>query len=106
MTTLRQEQASEANVVKEKLASLLYNLNEPYGSANESSIHERNNKPPEMNVVKYSRKLDPEPLLKLRPEDKGHDILDEVDFIDKIVSSQWACHSLSQSDRNIGSRKA
>ena len=42
-------------------------------------------------VVQYSRQLDPEPLLKLRAEDRGSDVVEELEFIDKIASCCRLC---------------
>ena len=86
LTDLRKQQRVEALNVKEKLALLLSNFAElpsilhgSLGLAETSSIDS-------LQSVSYSRKLDPEPFLKLRPEDKSHEIIEEGDFLDKIVS--------------------
>lgn len=87
LAKLREEQTLEADIVKGKLASLLYDAGDSKGVSDDSSIHKEKNNFLHVPDVKYSRQIDPEPLLKLRPEDKGHDILDETDFINKIVGS-------------------
>lgn len=82
---LRKQQAAEAVGVREKLALLVSNFAEPprmpHGSpglAEPSSIFSLQ--------VQYSRQLDPEPLLKLRSEDKVNELVEESDFLDKTVS--------------------
>lgn len=42
-------------------------------------------------VVQYSRLLDLEPLLKLRAEDRGSDVVEELEFINKIASPCRLC---------------
>lgn len=72
LNDLRQEQRGEASYMKKKLSLLL----------NDSSGASISQSP----TVGYSRHLDPEPLLKLRTEDKSLDITDEQAFLDKNVS--------------------
>lgn len=86
LTDLRKQQAVEATNVKEKLGLLLSNFAEfprirrgALGPGEMSSVDS-------LQSVSYSRQLDPEPFLKLRPEDKGHEIVDEGNFLDKNVS--------------------
>ncbi len=87
MSDLRQEQVIEAEHAKEKLALLL-------ARPSTSGIHlfgppiVANNAPAAFPSVQYSRRIDPEPYLKLRAEDKGHEIVEEADFMSKIVSIQ------------------
>ena len=85
LNNLRQEQAVEAEHAKEKLALLLA------GSPILSSHTPRNSAevdhfPAPVPILQYSRRIDPEPHLKLRAEDKGADIFEEVDFMSRIVS--------------------
>ena len=86
LTDLRKQQAAEATNVKEKLGLLLSNFAEfprilqgALEPGEASSIDQTQS-------VSYSRKLDPEPFLKLRPEDKSYEIFEEGDFLDKNVS--------------------
>ena len=69
---LRQEQCAEAGSLKAKLALLLQ----------DSGVKGQSSQAP---AVRYSRSLDPEPLLKLRAEDKGLDLIEESDFVNKLV---------------------
>lgn len=71
---LRQEQREEASDLEAKLALLLANTNE--------SSH---NWP---RAVGYSRQLDPEPLLKLRSQDKSLEVLDERSFLEQNAGSR------------------
>ncbi len=75
LSDLRQEQRAEAADVKQKLSLL------SRGEVTNSAIKDDP-------LISYSRRLDPEPLLKLRAEDKGLDVIEEKDFMDKIVSGQ------------------
>ena len=73
LEVLRQEQQAEAFSIKGKLALLL--TDSPDSLALQKG------------AVQHSGKLDPESLLKIRPEDKSLDIIDEQDFLDKNVRS-------------------
>lgn len=87
LMNLRQEQAIEAEHAQEKLALLL-------AGTSASGIHPprpsivANDAPATLSPVQYSRRIDPEPHLKLRAEDKGHEVVEEADFMSKIVSIQ------------------
>ena len=69
----RKDQISEAETSKNKLALLLKNRKLPHGSPNS---------------IPYSPQSDPEPLLKLRPEDKGFHVVDEGKFMDDLVADR------------------
>lgn len=87
LTKLKHAHASEAAIAKKKLALLLSSPEEPVeGSQNQLSLLEESFS--YMQPVKYSRILDPEPFLKLHPEDKGHNMIAENDFVNNIVGSQ------------------
>lgn len=66
---LRKQQKEEAQSVREKLAPLA-----PLVSANAAS-----------DESKESKGLDPDPLLQVRPEDKGLEIMDESAFLRQVV---------------------
>ena len=115
LNDLRHEQRTEAVLVGEKLALLqsISNANQlPSGGATSFSVSP-NHGP---RSLKYSRSLDPEPLLKLRAEDKGLDTIDEKDFLDKVISERQRVLKLKyvplrhvQSDKKvavIASKKA
>lgn len=82
LANLRQQQASEASIFKEKMALLLLSSSKEQESASGQALASEPVEP----VVQYSRQFDPEPLLKLRAEDRGSDVVEELEFIDKVVS--------------------
>lgn len=103
---LRQQQASEATAVKEKLALLLTGSN-PLPKLGSSRNIPDIAAPSSKLLVSYSPQLDPEPLLKLRSEDRVYDVVEEADFVNKIVSFRCLRKASIHSDRNmIGSGKA
>ena len=67
--SLRSQQVAEAWNVRAKLAALSENAASPSGS----------------NPIAYSKNLDPEPLLKIKAEDKGLMVVEESKFINDIV---------------------
>jgi len=88
METLRAEQRVEAEAVRNNLQELL---------AGPALVVEEGSKAPsEMNLqgvrkqptLLYSERYDPEPLLKLRPEEKSSDVLDESVFLQNIVADR------------------
>ena len=101
LNVLRQEQRAEAVLVRDKLALLTTTSNSEDLLLNgtSSNIDHSNVEPPS---VKYSRDLDPEPLLKLRAEDKSLDTIDETDFMEKLASERQRVRKL----KYIPSRQA
>ncbi len=96
LNDLRQEQLTEADGAKAKLALLLTGPSTSSIHLPESSVVVDNTTsafPP----IHYSRRIDPEPHLRLRAEDKTHDMAEEADFLSKVVSTQdlwserWRC---------------
>ena len=84
LTKLRQQQALEATIAKEKLMMLLTHSGTslPQGVQNPPLIKFTSSSTP---LINYSRRLDPEPLLRLGAGEKSHDVVDESDFLNKIV---------------------
>ena len=72
----RQEQRTEADSLKRKL-ELLLQTTSSNGNSTEGSE--------DIRVIQYSRNLDPEPGLKLRPEDKHFDMFEETEVLQKFV---------------------
>lgn len=66
---LRKQQKEEAESVRDKLAPLA-----PVVSGNSASVD-----------VADAENLDPDPLLQVRPEDKGLEIMDESAFLRQVV---------------------
>lgn len=84
LANLRQQQASDATAVKEKLTLLLTGSNQLSKSAGSRSIPDNAASSPKL-LVSYSSQLDPEPLLKLRSDDRVYDVVEENDFVNKIA---------------------
>lgn len=106
LVNLRQQQVSEATAVKEKLALLLTGSNTLPKFASSRSVPDNAASSSKL-LVSYSPQLDPETLLKLRSEDRVYDVVEEADFVNKIVSLRCLRKASVHSDRNtIGSRKA
>jgi hypothetical protein len=74
LQTLRKQQAEEANTAREKMSLL---VSEHGGLARSQSGN-----------VPYSPELDPEPLLKLRSEDKGLESPEDEQFLQQIVNER------------------
>ena len=104
LTDLRMQQAAEAKNVKERLALLVSNSAESPKLLCESSRPAESYSNPLLQSVQYSRSLDPEPSLKLRPEEKVHEMFEESDFLDKLVSTTSPLTG-SSFHSSIGSRK-
>ena len=107
LNDLRHEQRAEAVLVGDKLALLqnISNANQLLSDRATAIAESPNVGPPSL---KYSRSLDPEPLLKLRAEDKGLDTIDEKEFLDKVISERQRVLKLKyvplrhvQSDRKV-----
>jgi len=82
---LRRQQREEAETVRQKLEAIL-------GGAKEV-VEEGTQTPPkvvyrESRPLPYSRDMDPEPLLKLRYEDKALESIDETDFLRTLATSR------------------
>lgn len=88
LDALRKEQKEAAEGVQKKLQELLSGpapvVEE--GSDRQNSIAAQT--PRRQPHFVYSEKHDPEPLLKLRTEDKSGEIVDESDFLKKVVAER------------------
>lgn len=100
LTNLRQQQASEATAVREKLVLLLTGSNPASKLASSPSIPEIAASSSKL-LVNYSTQLDPEPLLKLRSEDRAYDVVEETFFLNKIVSFKCLRNAFIHTDRNL-----
>ncbi|KAH8596698.1 mid region of cactin-domain-containing protein [Bisporella sp. PMI_857] len=87
--TLREEERQNSQDVRLRLQSLLASsassgdrdsstLSDMIGSENDQK----------QSIFPYSESYDPEPLLKLRPEDKSSEVVDESVFIQRIVGDR------------------
>lgn len=83
---LRQQQQEEARIVREKLSLILQEPKPVMEEGEEATVatHQQGEST-QINHVIWSRKLDPEPLLRLRTEDKGLGSVDETTFLEKVV---------------------
>lgn len=77
LQALRQQQEEEAETVRRKLQTIL---------GGRSVATERCSGDKGKGSVTYDKNLDPEPLLKLRPEDKALELVDEKAFLQSVVS--------------------
>ena len=87
LNDLRLEQRAEAVLVRDKLA-LLTGISNPKDLRPDSTTSNVSLSNAEMPSFKHFQRLDSEPLLKLRIEDKGLDTIDEKDFMDKLASER------------------
>ena len=81
LQALRSQQVQEAEVVAKKLA-LVSGSRVSVSTDTDISRHDDQVSP----LLRYSRLLDPEPQLKIRVEDKTLEVIEESDFLSKIVS--------------------
>ena len=86
LKVLKEQQIAEAKLVQEKLSQLSSHAGQTLNSNSDQQDGQNPLETLQLPPVLYSKHLDPEPLLKIRPEDKGLEVLDESEFMDKIVS--------------------
>lgn len=82
LNSLRKQQSEDASIVSEKLRRIIADSAEP---PIEDSVSKIELQQAENSAKPYS--LDPEPLLKLRPEDKLLSMIEEKEFLENIVSN-------------------
>ena len=85
LTVLRQEQRVEAINLARKLELILKNPSESTQGHIERPEIQSKYCPESVGNLEHSRDIDPEPLLKLRTEDKNLDVIEETDFLENIV---------------------
>ena len=91
LTSLRNQEESEANIVQTKLEKILeFSVNSADGANNER--HDRNLKDESLDCAKY----DPELFLKIRVQEKGLDVIDEATYLSNIVSLMISSSFLSK----------
>ncbi|KAI5821105.1 mid region of cactin-domain-containing protein [Pyronema omphalodes] len=81
---LRKQQIEEAETVRKKLESIL-GSKEVFEEGTEMETETVYRESP---VIEYSKEMDPEPLLKLRFEDKGLEVIDEKDFLKSVAEDR------------------
>ncbi|KAL7276491.1 hypothetical protein RUND412_000512 [Rhizina undulata] len=82
---LRKQQKEEAESVRTKLEAILAGAKDV---AEEGTSSLRETVYREARPVPYSREMDPEPLLKLRYEDKGLETIDEKEMLQKLAEER------------------
>ena len=85
---LHRQQREDAETVKRKLEAVLGGVPLPVleeGSANIPDVAAPRPREP----ILYNREMDPEPMLKIRFEDRSLDSIDEKVFLQKIVSHPY-----------------
>ncbi|KAI9773112.1 MAG: hypothetical protein M1840_008233 [Geoglossum simile] len=86
---LRRQQREEAETVRSKLQLILGGPKVVEEEKDEEERGPRDTTSPEDDtLVTYSRDMDPEPLLKLRYEDKALDSMDEKSFLQKLTAER------------------
>lgn len=83
LNDMRKQQQTEADSLRQKLQVV---LDETLGAGDERKEAQEDLGA----LASPSKEIDPEPLLKLRAEDKGLEILDEQAFLAKVVCNQDA----------------
>lgn len=84
LQAMREQQMDEAEVVKGKLAQLLGTSDYRLGDNIQNSCSDDSAKALPT-IIRSSRSMDPESLPKIKAEDKGLDVVEESDFLGKIV---------------------
>lgn len=86
LQVLKKQQEEEADLVREKLQTILAGRSiraEPSQAVESEKAAQTGQESP----VTYSKLLDPDPQLKIRPEDKSLEVIDEKAFLQNVVST-------------------
>ncbi|KAA8911007.1 mid region of cactin-domain-containing protein [Sphaerosporella brunnea] len=81
LAILRKQQQEEAETVRKKLETIL-------GPKDSDERHQTEIKYRDAPRIEYSPEMDPEPLLKLRYEDKGLETIDEKEFLANLAAER------------------
>jgi len=107
---LRKQQKEEAETVRKKLEAILgpKDVVEEGAAKNPGANQPTYRDAP---AVQYSKEMDPEPLLKLRYEDKGLETVDEKDFVQSIINERkqtlkmgYVPHKPRAADKNTSNK--
>ena len=96
LQNLRKQQHEEAVAVCQKLQKILSDIECLLDGQATSSERITST------AIPYDAALDPEPSLKLRPEDKNLESLDEKEFLEKIVSRNSKLEAVLGTDYDAG----
>ena len=88
LDALRKQQQGDAEEVKSKLQEILAGPSPVVEEGSDNPMPDASQIVRLQPSFKYFQKYDPEPLLKLRPEDKSSDPVNESDFLQKIVAER------------------
>lgn len=88
LETLQKEQKEDAEGVRTKLQTILIGPVPVVEDLGESITGASSQIPRSQPLLLYSPTLDPEPLLKLRAEEKSSEVIDESVFLQKIVADR------------------
>ena len=85
LQALKVQQITEAELVQEKM-SLLSEYGETIDGDGVGKAPLGESKRALSHTLSYSAEMDPEPMLKVKAEDKNLDVVEESEFLDKIVN--------------------
>lgn len=88
LETLQKEQKEDAEGVRTKLQTILIGPVPVVEDVGESVTGASSQIPRSQPLLLYSPTLDPEPLLKLRAEEKSSEVIDESVFLQKVVADR------------------
>lgn len=84
LQALKEQQATEAEMVREKLSVLSeYGGTVENNRVNNAPLGDSTRDP--LRTISYSMQMDPEPMLKVKMEDKSLEVVAESEFLSKIV---------------------
>lgn len=81
---LRKEEEEEATDMQHKLQIFFQGMESQHKKSSNTTSGDQDGPP----QISYTRDIDPEPMLRLRQEDKGYDLLNEDEFLAKTVRSR------------------
>jgi len=86
LQVLKEQQIAEAELVREKLSLL-----SKYGGTSDGdklgNASRGESTRAFLHTISYSVEMDPEPMLKVKAEDKSLDVVEEAEFLGKIVNN-------------------
>ena len=92
LKALRKQQQEEADAVRQKMQAMLAGPQDKDAGRGPPSPSDAAAGAPRTSTAPYDKALDPEPLLKLRSEDKGLEVVDEDAFNENVVRLRLEVH--------------